>query len=143
MDNAPAMSQENVEVVKAIFRGWDAAGVDGMLPFIHEDIEYRPVEERGSVHGHDGLRRYFERWLDSWDEFQADPTEFLHARDYVCVGVAMSGHGRTSGVEVRKSFWQVWLIRQGKAARWEEYENRAEALETAGLSEQDAHVEST
>jgi hypothetical protein len=30
---------------------------------------------------------------------------------------------------------QVWLIRQGKAARWEEYENRAEALEAAGLSE--------
>ena len=53
------MSQENVELVKAIFRGWDEAGVDGMLPFLHEDIEYLPIEERGSVHGHDALRRYF------------------------------------------------------------------------------------
>ncbi len=50
------MSQENVEVVKRIFRGWDEEGVEGMLPFFHEDIEYRPVEEGGAVHGHDALR---------------------------------------------------------------------------------------
>ena len=30
-----------------------------MLPFFHEDIEYRPVEEGGAVHGHDALRKKF------------------------------------------------------------------------------------
>jgi ketosteroid isomerase-like protein len=58
------MSQENVEVVKSIFRGWDEARVDGMLPFFHEDIEYLPTEEAGTIHGHDALRRYFERTRD-------------------------------------------------------------------------------
>jgi hypothetical protein len=38
--------------------------------------------------------------------------------------------------------WQVWLIRGERAARCEEYLDRAAALEAAGLSEQDAHVES-
>ena len=107
-----------------------------MLPFFHEDIEYLPMEERGSVHGHDALRRYFERWMEPWDEFQVGPTEFLHAGDHVFNGVAMHGRGRSSGVEVRMEYWQVWLFREQRAARWDEYVNRAEALEAVGLSEQ-------
>jgi hypothetical protein len=42
---------------------------------------------------------------------------------------------------VRMEGWHVWLIRGERAARCEEYSDRAEALEAAGLSEQDAHDE--
>jgi len=136
------MSQENVEIVKAVFRGLDDAGVDGMLPFLHEEFEYFPAEERGSVHGHDGLRRYFRRWMEAWDEFHLRPTEFLDAGDHVFVGAALNGRGRGSGVEVRMEGWQVWLIRGERAARCEEYSDRAEALEAVGLPEQDAHADS-
>ena len=113
-----------------------------MLPFCHEEFEYLPGEEGGSVHGHDALRRYFERWSEAWDNFDFGPTEFLDAGDYVLVGVALNGRGRGSGVEVRMEGWQAWLIRGERAARCEEYSDRAEALKAAGLSEQDAHVQS-
>jgi ketosteroid isomerase-like protein len=136
------MSQENVEIVRAIFRGWSDAGVEGMLPFCHEEFEYLPNEEGGSVHGHNALRRYFERWSEAWDNFDFGPTEFLDAGDYVFVGIVLNGRGRGSGVEVRMEGWHVWLIRGDRAARCEEYSDRAEALEAAGLSEQDAHDES-
>ena len=43
------MSQENVEIVKNAYRGLDERGVDGLLEFIHEDVEYLPVEESGAV----------------------------------------------------------------------------------------------
>ena len=129
------MSQQNVEIVRAIFRGLENAGVEGMLPFCHEEFEYLPNEEGGSVHGHDGLRRYFERWSEAWDNFDVVPTEFLDAGDYVCVGAVLNGRGRGSGVEVRMEGWQVWLIREERAARCEEYSDRAEALEAVGLSE--------
>ena len=136
------MSQQNVEIVRAIFRGLENAGVEGMLPFLHEEFEYFPAEERGSVHGHDGLRRYFRRWMEAWDEFHLRPTEFLDAGDHVFVGAALNGRGRGSGVEVRMEGWQVWLIRGERAARCEEYSDRAEALEAVGLPEQDAHADS-
>jgi ketosteroid isomerase-like protein len=106
-----------------------------MLPFLHEDFEYLPGEEGGWVHGHDALRRYFERWLEPWENFDLRPTEFLHAGDYVVNGIAMNGRGRGSGVEVRMEGWQVWLIRGERAARCEEYPTRARALEAAGLRE--------
>ncbi|MDQ3729064.1 MAG: nuclear transport factor 2 family protein [Actinomycetota bacterium] len=129
------MSQENVEVVKRIFRGWDESGVEGMLPFFHEDIEYRPMEEGGAVHGHDALRRYFERWMEPWEQFQVAPTDLRSCGDSVFNGVDMKGRGRGSGVETTMEYWQVWRFSDVRAARWEEYLDRAEALEAVGLRE--------
>ena len=129
------MSQENVEIVRNIFRGWDEAGVDGMLPFFHEDIEYRPYEEGAAIHGHSALRRYFDRWMEPWQEFHVEPTEFQHSADSVFNGVKMHGLGRGSGVRTEMESWQVWRFDTGKVTRWEEYLDRAEALEAVGLSE--------
>ena len=129
------MSQENVDVVKSVFQGWDEASVDGMLPFFHEDIEYWPTEEGGAIHGHDGLRRYFDRWMEPWEEFHVGPTEFKHTADSVFNGVEMKARGRGSGVQTTMESWQVWRFRDGKATRWEEYTDRAEALEAVGLRE--------
>lgn len=129
------MSRENVDLIRAVFRGWDEARVDGMLPFLHEDVEYRPMEEAGSINGHGALRRYFERWMEAWDEFEVRPTEFLHNGDRVFNGVAMRASGRGSGVEVAMEYWQVWVIRGNRAVLWVEYLDRAEALEAVGLRE--------
>ena len=129
------MSQENVEIVKNAYRGLDERGVDGFLEFVHEDVEYLPVEESGAVRRHHGMRRYFERWLDSWDDFRVVPTEFRESGADVFVAFAMHGRGRGSGVEVTREGVQVWHFRDGRGARIEEYVDRAEALEAVGLSE--------
>src|SRR3954447_6026031 len=134
------MSQENVEIVRAIFRGWNDAGGKGMLPCCDEEVEYMPAEEGGSVHGHDALRRYFERWSEAWDNFDFGPTEFLDAGDYVFVGIALNGRGRGSGGAVKREGWQVWRVRGERAVGGEEYAERAGAREAVGLSEQDAHA---
>lgn len=130
------MSQAHVEVVRSIFRGWEATGVEGMLRFFHEDIEYLPMEEGGAIHGHDGLRRYFERWMEPWEEFHVGPTEFEHSGDSVFNGVEMKARGRESGVETGMEYWQVWRFRDGRATRWEEYLDRSEALTALGRGEQ-------
>ena len=79
------MSQEIVEIVKNAYRGLDERGVDGLLEFIHEDVEYLPVEESGAVHGHDALRRYFVRWMEPWEEFHVGPTEFRESGEDVFI----------------------------------------------------------
>jgi ketosteroid isomerase-like protein len=129
------MSQENVEIVKNAYRGLHERGVDGLLEFIHEDVEYLPVEESGAVHGHDALRRYFVRWMEPWEEFHIRPTEFRESGEDVFAAFAMNGRGRGSGVEVANEGFQVWHFRDGRGAHIEEYVDRAEALKAAGLSE--------
>ena len=129
------MSQENVEIVKKAYRRLGERGVDSFLDFIHEDVEYLPVEESGAVHGHEALRRYFVRWMEPWEEFHVRPTEFRESNEDVFIAFAMNGRGRGSGVEVAREGFRIWHFRDGRGARIEEYVDRAEALEAAGLSE--------
>ena len=100
-----------------------------MLPFLHEDFEYLPYEEGASVRGHDALRRYFERWMESWDEYEMGPTVFLSGEDCVFTGVALKARGHGSGINVAMNAWQVWRVRDGRAAQCEEYPERTEALD--------------
>jgi ketosteroid isomerase-like protein len=45
------------------------------------------------------------------------------------------GRGRASGVKVETRFYEVYTLREGKVSRVDEYTERAEALEAAGLRE--------
>jgi len=129
------MSQENVEIVRAFFRGWNEGGLDGMMEVFDADVAYLPVEVAETLHGSEAVRRYFQGWLDAWDEFHVEPTEFLDTGDHVVVGEALTGRGKGSGVEIAMEFWSVSLLRDNHVVRRDEYLDRADALEAAGLSE--------
>ena len=124
--------QENIELVRAIFDGWAERGVEGMLPFFAEDIDYLPLEEDSTITGHAAMRRYFERWMEPWEQFEIKPTEFRVTGNRVLNGAAMKGQGQGSGIEIAMEYWQVWLIRDGKALRCEEYLDHKDALAALG-----------
>jgi ketosteroid isomerase-like protein len=50
--------------------------------------------------------------------------------------------GRVSGIEVSRKIAQVCTVRDGQVIKIVGFDNRAQALEAAGLSEQDAHADS-
>lgn len=127
------MSQGNVEIVRQAFRGWDEHGPEGFLVAFHDDIEYFPMEDRGLVKGHDGFLRYFADWLDTWDDYGHQLIEVHDAGERVVVGISMEARGSSSGVDVAMEFWQVWLLRAGRAKRIDEFVDRAEALDAVGL----------
>ena len=60
----------------------------------------------------------------------------------VLVFVRARARGRGSGVETDARIAHVWTFRDDKAVRMEVFDERAEALEAVGLSEQDAHADS-
>ena len=60
---------------------------------------------------------------------------FHDAGDRVVVLVRQRARSKSTGMPVEMSFAQVWIIRDGKAARMEMYSDPAEALEAAGLRE--------
>ena len=61
----------------------------------------------------------------------------------VLVFVRARARGRGSGVETDARIAHVWTFRDGKAVRMDVFDERAEALEAVGLSEQDAHADSS
>jgi ketosteroid isomerase-like protein len=130
------MSQENVEVVRAIYDGW-LAGDPGYERF---DPEIAMAESRslpGAVeaHGIAEVRRYIESFDKYWNDIRFEPQEYIDAGDQVVVVARLVGQGKSSGVAVERTWSYVWTVRDGKALRMDGYAERAQALEAVGLSE--------
>jgi|SRR3954471_6092487 len=128
------MSQENVEIIRAIYDGW-LAGDPG---YQHFDPEISMLESNtlpGAVeaHGIDEVRKYIESFTKYWDEIRFEPQEYLDAGDRVVVVARLVGRGKKSGVAVERTWSYVWTLRSGKALRMDSFADRREALEAAGL----------
>jgi ketosteroid isomerase-like protein len=130
------MSQENVEIVRWAFayemygRGDRAQAADYFAP----DFVNNPIEE-GPFYGLDSIRDNIEHWASAWDDFEVTTEEILDAGDRVVVTARHRGRGRVSGATVDARFYLVYTLRDGKVTHADEYAERAEALEAAGLSE--------
>jgi ketosteroid isomerase-like protein len=75
------------------------------------------------------------RWVEAYPDLQVEPLEIQTNGDRAFVWVRFSGHGAGSGVPIDMELAHVLTIRGGKTRRLEEYSERAEGLEAAGLRE--------
>jgi uncharacterized protein len=132
------MSQENVEIVRQLVRAWNDGNVDTLLRFFDHDCEviFRPdVPEPGPFHGHAELRRWAEGFMSAWDTHQAHVVETHDLGDRIVVSLHMVGRGGGSGVEMEETDAHLFVIRNGKIVRWQNFLDCSQALEAVGLSE--------
>jgi ketosteroid isomerase-like protein len=133
------MSQENVEVVKAAYEAFARGGLDRWMEHFTDDVDWRAIEgdidDVGPIHGKDALRAWLQDWIDTFDEFWFEPVELIDAgEDKVVVVERYGGRAKLSGVETDQMEAEVFTIRDGKITRLRMFQERAEALEAAGLS---------
>jgi ketosteroid isomerase-like protein len=138
------MSQENVEIVKAWYdafnrEDWDANFKD-LAPGFELDFS-RAIGPWRGVFGPDQARQVAREIRETWESARLEPHEFIEAGDLVVVPWAMHGRGR-DGIELVARFTFVFTIRNGAIERVTMYQERQDALEDLGLSEQDAHADS-
>ena len=76
-----------------------------------------------------------EHWRRAWEQLEVTAEEFIDAGDQVVVTLHHRGRGRRSGIEIDARFYELYTLRDGKVLRADEYAERAEALEAAGLRE--------
>jgi ketosteroid isomerase-like protein len=140
------MSEGNIEIVRRAWEAWEREDWEPLYALYHPDIVWDASALRGPIsgvyHGHEGVRSYFREWLDSFETHEARAEKFSAAGDDVIVGLRLRGRGKTSGVEVEMSRWNLYRIRNGLAIRVELFETEAEAIEAAGLSGTHAHADS-
>src|SRR6478752_3586805 len=107
------MSQENMEVVQAVFEAWQRDDFDAFLSVIHPNIEWHAVLQR--LVEAQGLR-------DVGD-------------DRVLLLVRFQWRGVASGSEMESPVGLVMTLRDGKVIRSFDYLSHQEALEAVGLEE--------
>ena len=132
-----------MEIVKANIDAYNREDPDAFVkdaaPGFEMDFS-RAVGPWRGVFGLDQARRNWEEFAASWESFRVEPREFIEVGDHVVV--PGTGHmvGR-DGIEVETRVTFVWTIRNGAIERVTMYQERQDALEDLGLSEQDAHAE--
>ena len=140
LDTGRAMSQENVEVVRAQFAALGHGGLEAVARFWHPDIEWRAIEgaldDVGVMRGADRVRRYYQDWIDTVDHLRVEAVEVIaEAGEQVVVLVRNSGCGRVSGAPSSGRYYVACIVRDGRIVKGREYATQEQAVEAVGLRE--------
>jgi ketosteroid isomerase-like protein len=134
------MSQQNVEVVRAIVDAWNRGDWNAALKDAAPSFEFdfsRSVSPGHGVYGLDQMEEFFRQLTEPWESIRLEPVEFIEAGEHVVMPNTLQAQGR-DGIEVEARTAWVWTIRDGKVFHLCLYQGRREALEALGLSDQDA-----
>ena len=131
------MSQENVELVRAAIDAynqgdWKSALKDAS-PGFECDLS-RALGPQNDVYRRDQMQRFWAEFAEGWESVRIEPDEFIQTGDDVVVPLTVHLTGR-DGIEVRARVTWTWTLRDGAVERLCMYQDRAEALEAAGLRE--------
>ena len=136
------MSQENVETVLALYAAWNASEMEEVRERLDPRIVvWNPPDfpEPGPFIGPEGVMR---QWEQQRETYQADAlkpiTKPVYAADRVVIRFIW--HGTGQGPQANIEVTGVYAVRRGRIASIEHFWNHAEAVEAAGLSQQDAHA---
>jgi ketosteroid isomerase-like protein len=133
------MSEENVEIVRAVCDAYARGDYEASLAQLDEEIEFvSPPDVTGSGRtwrGRDGVRQGVASFLGTWIDYHYEVRNLIDCGNEVLVEGWQRGRGRGSGVEVSESIYTVWTVRDGSVIRQRMFRDRAEAAGAAGLSE--------
>ena len=106
------MSRENVELARAQYERWNAGDLDAWVEAFDPEAEYlssmtAAFDGRGEYAGHEGIRRFISEYLEGWEYFRLEPTEYLDAGARVVVVMRATACGRGSRVQVERDLAHV------------------------------------
>ena len=140
------MSRENVEIVRRGYEAFDRGDIQVILNLMDSEIEIRVnqlLPDWEPRYGRDGFLSFLQAWLEPWETYRIEVDELIDVREKVLVVCREFGRRKDTGFEIEGRAYHVWTLRDGKGVRFDTYSERSEALEAAGLSEQDADSSGT
>jgi ketosteroid isomerase-like protein len=140
------MSQENVEIVRTIWEGVNR-GDAAALAMFDSDVVYEsdllPDHVGETYRGSEGVVKAWSLWTEAWDPLDTDVEWVRDAGRHEVVSCHQARmRGRGSGINAELRYAYLWRFRDGKVIYCKGFRDPSEALETVGLSDQDAHTDS-
>jgi ketosteroid isomerase-like protein len=133
------MSEENVEIVRRVIAAFIEGDYERLTDLSDPQVEYdvsRTSPESRVVCGPEEVLAVLQEWVDTWDEHQVELIELIDAGGERVVAVIRErGKLKGSDTWVEHPRGVVYTVRNQRVLRYEEHEDRAQALEAAGLLE--------
>jgi ketosteroid isomerase-like protein len=134
------MPTDNVEVVRGWIRACNEDDFEAAVALCEpafEMTESSTLPGAATTSGRDELTRYFEGWKRNWSEWDWREDEVLDIPpDRVLVMAHLRLKGLRSGIWVDRRWAYLFTLRDGKLIRQDGFDERAQALEAAGLPNQ-------
>jgi ketosteroid isomerase-like protein len=134
------MSQENVEIVRRLYAGWERGDLH-TPDFFDVEIEHSRIGSElpginGDWRGIEELGVAMASYLDALADLRIQAERIIDlGGDRVLVLSRHTARGKTSGLPYEHELGDVFTLSDGKVLRYASYWDRAEALEAVGLSE--------
>lgn len=138
------MSRENVEIFRRAQEAYNEGDWDAVLATMNPNVvtDTTRAGPDGEIYrGHEGAKRFWRMLRDVFGSLRNEPEEIIDNGDRLFTRIRQRSTGRASGAMTEDVIYQIITIDKGKATRAQFFRDRAEALEAAGLSEQDAHAD--
>jgi ketosteroid isomerase-like protein len=130
------MSQEDVEIVRDFFAAYNARDIEAVDRLLAPDAEVTTLSARAGLPARwerGETRRYFEQLDDAWTDLRVEIEDYHESGGRVVAVGIMRGIGKTSHVEIARSFGTVVVVSNSRLVRVDSYSDPREALEAAGL----------
>lgn len=132
------MSEENVEVIRAMYEHW--ARGDFPEGFIDPDVVHsrtgaQTPDMEGEWRGLEAFLRSFAEYLHAFSDLRIEAEEIIDLDDdRVLVLSRHTAQGKLSGAPIDHELGDLFTLRAGKVVRYDSYWDRAVAMKAAGLS---------
>jgi ketosteroid isomerase-like protein len=132
------MSQENVEVVKRHVAAWNRRDLGAYLASFASDAEIdwsrSRAPHKGVYRGHGEIETFWEVFWSTFEDVQLEMHDLTEVGSEVVVANTAHMRGR-EGIEVIARSTFVFKVQDGQITCLRLFQERAEALEAAGLRE--------
>jgi ketosteroid isomerase-like protein len=131
------VSEQNVEVVRALYGAWAREEFPGPLELLDPEVEYvNPpgAIEPGTRHGLAAFSGAIEKVFEGWASWRMEPERFEAVEDQVAVVLRYRARGRASGVVVEGRESALWTLRDGRVVRYAWFHDPDDALSAIGLA---------
>jgi ketosteroid isomerase-like protein len=133
------MSQENVEVVRALFTAWNQDELEDFLDCISPEWEWHPARlfpgTDAVYRGKQGFTRFWKTFREPWESIRVEIERIEDLGDRVLALMLFYGKGKLSGVDVTTEYANLFTLRDGLITYQVGYGDWKSALEAAGLKE--------
>jgi ketosteroid isomerase-like protein len=136
------MSEENVEIVRRDLAARHAREWSRLAEIWDPEIELEVTAGAGTYQGIEQITRFFDSFSDLFSDYRVKVEEIIDTGDRVVTVERLSGRGlmgSDAGTWVHERLFRVISFKNGRIRRVKEYPSRAEALEAAGLRDEDGH----
>jgi uncharacterized protein len=121
------MSQENIELIKQIYKHFNERQYDEIVPHFAGDMTWvsadnSPLADESPYHGPAAIRaRVFGRIEAGFEKLEVRIDEIFGAEDRVVVLGYYIGRMRGRAEDSETQLAHIWTVRDGKAVKFQQY----------------------